>query len=199
MELRLKYKDTVEIVAIVDQSGSMNMVRDDAIGGFNAFLQDQQGLGGEARLTLVLFDDRYLVPIKDADIKHVKPLDRSTYVPLGWTAMNDAIGRALTELEIRNPERAIITILTDGAENASTEYSAAQVREKIKAAEARGWQVSFLAANIDAFTAGDTLGISKGTTRSFVANAAGMHDAFASMSFMATSYRSEPLNKKEDA
>lgn len=181
--------DVVEIVAIVDQSGSMDIVRNDAIGGFNTFLADQQAQGDNARLTLVLFDDRYLVPIKDTPIQEVQPLTRDTYRPLGWTAMNDAIGKVLTELEAKNPAKAIISILTDGAENASKEYNAVQIREKIKAATDRGWQVVFLAANIDAFSAGSQLGIAGANTFAFAANAEGVHDAFASMSVMASSYR----------
>ena len=185
----------VEILAIVDRSGSMGLVRDDAIGGFNQFLEDQQQQGGNANLTLVLFDDEYEVPVTGKPVQDVVPLDRSTFVPRGWTAMNDAIGKALTELEAKNPEKAIITILTDGAENASKEYTADAVKQKIKAAEARGWEVIFLAANIDAFAAGNTLGVSASNTVAFAANAAGVSSAFETMSLRASSYRCEPLNK----
>jgi hypothetical protein len=184
--------EVVEILAIVDQSGSMDIVRDDAIGGFNTFLADQKAQGGNANLTLVLFDDRYLVPIKDTPIQEVQPLDRDTYRPLGWTAMNDAIGKALTTLEAKNPTRAIITILTDGAENASKEFSSAQVKAKIQAAEDRGWKVVFLAANIDAFAAGGSLGIKASSTLSFSADAHGVASAFSSVSSLVTNYRSEP-------
>lgn len=182
--------EAVEIVAIIDQSGSMGAVRDDAIGGFNTFLADQQAQGGNANLTLVLFDDRYLVPIEDTPVQNVPPLTQATYAPLGWTAMNDAIGRALTKLEEKNPAKAIICILTDGAENASKEYTAAQIKAKITAAEERGWQVVFLAANIDAFAAGGLLGVARGNTVSFNATSDGLHEAFACMSASASSYRS---------
>lgn len=195
MERLMKSNELVEIVSIIDQSGSMGIVRDDAIGGFNRFLADQQELGGNANLTLVLFDDRYLVPVEDVPVKQVQPLTRETYAPLGWTAMNDAIGRALTKLESKNPRKAIITILTDGAENSSKEYTSAQIKQKIKAAEARGWQVIFLAANIDAFATGGSLGIATGNTRGFVASREGVHEAFACMSMRASSYRSEPISK----
>ncbi|MDX9668687.1 VWA domain-containing protein [Pseudomonas sp. P8_250] len=186
----MRKNDVVEIVAIVDQSGSMSSVRDDAIGGFNTFLADQQAQGDNARLTLVLFDDRYLVPVKDVPIQEVQPLDHETYVPKGMTAMNDAIGRVLVELEEKNPKKAIITILTDGAENASKEFNSVQIKSKIKAAEDRGWQVVFLAANIDAFAAGGSLGISGSNTFAFAANSQGVHEAFACMSVRASSYRS---------
>lgn len=47
------------------------------------------------------------------------------------TAMNDAIGKSLSELLAKSPEKAIICILTDGAENASKEYTSEQVKELI--------------------------------------------------------------------
>lgn len=183
----------VEIVAIVDQSGSMDKVRDDTIGGFNAFLESQKELGGNANMTLVLFDDRYLVPIDGVALQDVAPLTRDTFRPLGWTAMNDAIGRAMTALEAKNPEKAIICILTDGQENASKEYTAEVVKAKIKAAEDRGWEVIFLAANIDAFAAGSGLGILGGNTYAFTASAQGVASAFESMTLRSSSYRSEPF------
>lgn len=194
MGLELKKNDAaveaVEIVAIIDQSGSMGAVRDDAIGGFNTFLEDQQAQGGNANLTLVLFDDRYLVPVEDTPVQQVQPLTRETYAPLGWTAMNDAIGRALTKLEAKNPSKAIICILTDGEENASKEYTRTQVKAKIEAAKERGWEVVFLAANIDAFAAGGLLGVARGSTMSFNATSDGLHEGFACMSASVSLYRS---------
>lgn len=183
----------VEIVVIADRSGSMGSIREEAIGGYNAFLQDQQALDGEANLTLVLFDDQYEVPVKSVAIKDVPPLTTETFVPRGFTAMNDAIGKALTDLEAKNPDRAIIVIITDGAENASKEYTAGQVKDKIKAAEDKGWQVQFLAANIDAFQAGGALGISAHTTLSFTADAVGINTAYAQVSNATRSYRSTDI------
>lgn len=181
--------DVVEIMVIADRSGSMERLRDDAIGGFNTFLAEQKALDGKANLTLVLFDDKYEVPVDRQDIQTVQPLTRETFVPRGMTAMNDAIGKALATLETYNPKKAIICINTDGAENASREYTSQQVKEKIKAAEAKGYQVVFLAANIDAFAAGGGLGIQAKNTVAFAANAAGVQDAYRSMSLAASSYR----------
>lgn len=189
----------VEIVSIIDQSGSMESIRDDAIGGYNTFLGQQQELGGHASHTLVLFDHRYQVPVDGVDIKEVPRLTRQTFMPYGNTALYDAIGRALVDLEAKNPEKAIIQIITDGAENCSKEFTQAVVKEKIKAAEARGWEVIFMAANIDAFAAGGGLGISGSNTYAFAANAQGVHEAFASMSMRSTGYRSEPIVRPQNS
>lgn len=195
----MNLNDTVEILAIIDRSGSMGHLRHDAIGGFNTFLAEQQKLDGNANLTLVLFDHEYLVQVPGLPVAEVEPLTVDTYVPRGGTAMNDAIGRALAELEEKNPDRAIITILTDGEENASVEYTSELVKAKIKAAEERGWQVVFLAANIDAFQAGGQLGVSLSNTRGFAATTSGLASALNTITSLVSSYRSEPITAQGTA
>ena len=92
--------DLTEIAFVLDRSGSMNSIAGDAIGGFNTFLAQQQGEPGEAHLTLVLFDHEYLVTHDNVDIHSVPPLDASTYVPRGMTALLDAIGRTIDAIDI---------------------------------------------------------------------------------------------------
>ena len=50
-----------EIISLVDRSGSMQSILDDAIGGFNTFLAAQQRQPSEAELSLILFDDEYQI------------------------------------------------------------------------------------------------------------------------------------------
>jgi Mg-chelatase subunit ChlD len=128
-------KEAVEIVVIADRSGSMSVIRDDAIGGFNTFLKEQKAVKGAANLTLVLFDHEYLVAVDSQPIKKVVPLNNETYVPRGMTALNDSIGRAISALEAKNPNKAIVCILTDGQENQSREFNTEQAKAKINAAE----------------------------------------------------------------
>ena len=137
-----------EIVCVIDRSGSMDSIKNDAIGGFNAFLKEQQNLPGEAAMTIVMFDHEYLVPYSGIPIQNIKPLYDGSYVPRGTTALNDAIGRAVSELKCRNPKKAIIMILTDGHENASHEFSKCQIKEMIKDCEDRGWFVAYLSATL---------------------------------------------------
>ena len=87
-----------EIGFILDRSGSMASMAKEAIGGFNAFLESQQKLPGEAKLTLVLFDHEYIVAHSRRPIKDVPPLDDHTYVPRGSTALLDAIGRTINTI-----------------------------------------------------------------------------------------------------
>lgn len=181
--------EPVEIVVIADRSGSMESIRDDAIGGFNAFLEEQKKVEGEANLTLVLFDDKYEVPVDAMPLADVYPLTKATFVPRGMTAMNDAIGRALTALEAKNPAKAIICILTDGMENASREFDANQVKKLVTAAENRGWRVIYLAANQDAFAVGARMGVLPQNSQNFAATGAGVQSAYGSLSRSTSDYR----------
>lgn len=176
-----------EILAIVDISGSMQSIRLDAIGGFNAFLADQQTVEGEARMTLALFDDQYDVLYAGRELAKAEPLTEATFVPRGGTALMDAIGRTLNEQGARIAaegwaEKVIVTILTDGGENQSREFNAAMVRDMVGAAEAKGWSFVFLAANQDAFATAAYYGISTAHTQNFAANSAGTVQAYATMS-----------------
>ena len=129
-----------EIISIVDRSGSMQSILDDAIGGFNTFLAAQQRQPGQAKLSLILFDNEYQVVHQAVDIQQVEPLNQDTYVPRGSTALLDAVGKTIDAVgerlaatpESERPSQVIVSILTDGYENASQTYSKPKVAEMIK-------------------------------------------------------------------
>src|SRR6266487_1756585 len=87
--------DMTDITIVLDRSGSMEAIREDAVGGFNRFLRDQQAADGQARLTLVQFDHLYEPLYQGLDIRDAKALDQTTFVPRGSTALLDAIGRTI--------------------------------------------------------------------------------------------------------
>lgn len=179
----------VELVAIVDRSGSMGNLRVETVGGLNTFLKEQQALPGHANLTVVMYDDRYEVPLKNVPLKDVPEFTLEDFVPRGMTATYDAVGKAISELEEINPEKAVIMIVTDGGENASQEYTQPAVAAKVKAAEDRGWQVVFMAQNIDARAASQSLGITRGVVSAVAKGAAGVHEGYSTMNLCASAYR----------
>ena len=170
MGKKSKKKTLTEIVCVLDRSGSMNSIIDDAIGGFNTFLQDQKELDeGMARMTIAMFDDDYELICESKDIQDVEDFTRNTYVPRGSTALNDAIGKTITTVgEIFNkrdkkdkPDNVVFVILTDGRENASREYQIDRVKELIGQNEKdNNWKFIFLSSDVDAFTQGSSFGIS---------------------------------------
>jgi hypothetical protein len=124
-------KDETDVTVILDRSGSMEAIQSDVIGGFNRFLRDQQHESGECRLTLVQFDDQYDVVYTARSIADAPRLMDHTFQPRGSTALLDAIGRTIDATgarlaalsESNRPDRVMLVIVTDGLENASTEYT----------------------------------------------------------------------------
>lgn len=179
-------KDSTEIVCVLDRSGSMGAIRSDAVGGFNAFLDDQKSLPGEARFTLVLFDHDYDLVHDATDIQGVPHLDENTYSPRGTTALLDAIGRTIDDVgkrlsetpEDERPSRVIVSILTDGLENASRDYDNGRISEMISHQQEKyGWEFIFLAANQDAMATARSMSIRRENTISYEATPDGIREA----------------------
>ncbi len=157
--------DLTDITLVVDRSGSMDAIRDDAEGGINAFIAQQAQQAGDARLTLVEFDEHSVVvcsgvPIADAP--------QYTLQPRGTTALLDAVGRAIQKTGARlaalpeadRPGLVVFVIMTDGHENASRAFTREQVRAMIAhQQEVYQWQFTFLGADASAFAAAGGMGI----------------------------------------
>jgi uncharacterized protein YegL len=187
-----------EIIAVVDKSGSMLSVKSDAIGGFNAFLEGQKKLPGEATMTVVLFDSRgrYELKYSGVPLAEVEPFNEGTYVPGGMTALLDAIGKTIDAvgkrlsmaLEAERPEKVIMAILTDGHENDSKEYKRPQIMDKINhQRDVYKWEFIFLGANQDAIEEGGRIGIHHAMT--YAATPEGTRDAYNLVGNMVASYR----------
>ena len=180
-----------EIICVIDRSGSMAQIRDDAIGGFNTFLSEQQKLPGQAKLTLVLFDHEYQVLHDGLDIQQVQELNHQTYIPRGSTALLDAIGHSMELVGKRleqmpakeRPGTVVMAILTDGQENSSTGYAHDQIFSMIKhQKEVYAWEFVFLAADQGAFAVAEQLAIGKSNTQVFATTGKGVRGAYTSIS-----------------
>lgn len=183
-------QEPIKIVFVIDESGSMGSLQSDVIGGFNRIIDEQLEVEeGTAEVTLITFSNTVKTVLDNVDLYDVEELTTASYKPSGGTAMNDAIGFALTKVLCEAPEKAIINIFTDGYENVSRDYTAAQVKELVKQAEAKGYQVVFLAANIDEVAVAHTFGLAAGATRGFTADAKGMEFAYLNASAATTAYR----------
>lgn len=179
-------KGLCEIVSIVDSSGSMASIVDDAIGAFNSFLDDQKKHSGEATFSLVLFNHEYTLICGGVNIQDAQPLDSEAYVPRGNTALLDAVGRTIDDVGERlskmkdedRPEKVIVGILTDGLENSSTDYTRQQIFDMIKQQrETYNWEFVFLAANQDAVQEGAKIGIQPQFSHTFTPTGAGVRSA----------------------
>lgn len=184
-------QNLTELIVVLDKSGSMDSVKDDTIGGFNTMLADQKKITGDIHVTLALFDDQYELVHDGALIANIKELTTETYVPGGYTALLDAVGKTIDNVGARlaktpeeeRPAKVILAILTDGGENSSKEYKKQTIADKIKhQTEKYQWQFLFLGANQDAFAAGGDLGVAQGATTNFVVTGRGVCAAYSAIS-----------------
>jgi len=215
---------STEIVVIMDQSGSMNAIKDDAIGGFNAFLEAQQKEPGEARLTLVLFDTvGYVERHISTPLAEVQPLSDATYKPCGGTPLLDAIGNTVKKVDERlaeqdtprqghedarkmdlgeeseeDEQRVIVAVLTDGQENSSTSFTKDAIAKLITEHEEKGWAFLFLAANMDAVGEARSLNIQSSNAEQWTGGQ-GLRCAYMGLSAATKNYRSGGSGALHDA
>lgn len=191
-------KDHTEIVCIIDRSGSMAAIKNDAIGGFNTFIDNQKKLPGTASVTLVLFNDMCQTLYDNIAIDKVNQLASDNYIPACTTALLDAIGTTIDSIGKRlsmtpendRPGKVIICILTDGQENASVSYSKSRIKEMIEHQRDKyAWEFCYLGANQDSFSEAGKIGIARGMTANFVPDSMGTQCAYSAMNLMATKYR----------
>ena len=165
--------DLTDITLVVDRSGSMAQIKEDAEGGVNAFMAAQAKLPGEATLTLVQFDTEYDFVHRGTPISQVP---RYELVPRGMTALLDAVGRAINETGERlaklaeqdRPGLVVVVVMTDGLENSSREFDKLQIKQMIEhQQEIYSWQFTFLGANQDAFAEAGAIGISASSAANY--------------------------------
>ena len=183
-------KNLTEIVFILDRSGSMAGLVEDTIGGFNAMIEKQKAEPGEAYVSTVLFSTASEVIHDRVDVRQIAPMTRKDYMPGGCTALLDAVGDAIHRIGCVHkyaraedrPARTIFVITTDGMENASRRYNAAQVKAKIeRQKEKYGWEFIFLGANIDAEETAERMGIRREFAANYVADSEGTEAVFDSV------------------
>jgi hypothetical protein len=143
-------KNVLHYILVLDQSGSMNDIKDLAISSFNEQVDSigkiqRQTPEIEIRITLCTFNDEVKMVSFFEDIDNLSKLSHSNYHPRSMTALYDAIGytyQKATELADKQ-QKVIMAIFTDGLENASKEYTAADISRIIETAEMKGWDIRF--------------------------------------------------------
>ena len=158
----------VDVVFILDRSGSMGGLESDTIGGFNSMLEKQRKIEGKAFITTVLFDDQYELLHDRVNITKVNNITEKEYFVRGSTALLDAIGKTIAKEKAiqdtlgqnEKADKVLFVIITDGLENASKEYNSSTVKKLIETQKEKyGWEFLFLGANIDAIETANTIGI----------------------------------------
>jgi hypothetical protein len=195
---------TSHIIFVLDDSASMQDCRSATISGYNEYLQlqkeDAKKTGISTFVSLYKFDGRSVDCVFNrVSVEEVKNIDEYSYNPRGMTNLYDAIGGVMMHINAqltanKKPDRdsVIITILTDGHENASRSFDSVNVKQMVEKAEGKNWGFMFLGANINAFAAGSSLGFNSHNTMQYHTASMGntMRSAAAMTSRMKTAYAS---------
>lgn len=146
---------------VLDKSGSMNSLREEAVNGCNETLRtiresnvttDSGSL--EQFVTLVLFNTSRIEYIyQNTPVQDVSDLTLNKYRPSGGTPLYDTLGDALTKLQKQVGDECdynvLVTIITDGQENASHEYSYLAIKNLIISLKDEGWVFTYIGADHD--------------------------------------------------
>lgn len=153
------------IAFLLDRSGSMQSIKSDVVGGFDAFLAEQRAVDGDCRVTLAQFDDEYEVVYRALPIGDVPPLALN---PRNTTALLDSMGKLITDTAAEiaalsdddKPGSVVIAIMTDGLENASHEWSRPAIKALVEQQTNEfGWEFLYMGAAQDAVEVGKDLGV----------------------------------------
>jgi len=179
----------VDIIFILDRSGSMAGLEEDTLGGYNHFLAEQ-AQKNTLSVTTVLFDHAFEILRNQVNAESAR-LEKGEYFVRGSTALLDAIGQSITLVIDRrtkaliNPEQTIFVITTDGMENASVNYTYPSLRRLIShCQENLGFRFIFLAANIDAAQEGRKMGMDLKTVHHYEATKKGTQAMYEKASQM---------------
>jgi hypothetical protein len=173
----MKKNETMDVVFLLDRSGSMSGTESDTIGGYNGYIKKMKDKN--AKVTTVLFDDQYEMITDRVDIKEIKNMTNKVYYTRGCTALMDAIGKTIKYLDSKNPKKVVFIITTDGLENASREYNKQQVKELIEGH--KDWEFMYLGANIDSYGEASSIGIRADRTSNYSKSKKGMAKMFESL------------------
>jgi len=183
------------LALIVDRSGSMGGKVNDVVGGVNQFIKENCEAPGTAALTIMQFDDQFEIKHHD-DVRYVIPWGPEHYKPRGSTALLDAIGRTIQEvgraLQAAPAEKVIVTVITDGQENASREYTSERIKEMMAHAEKHGWTFLFIGADKQAVVAAQGMGFNSMHTSSYANDSIGTTSAYSASAGATVMMRSVP-------
>jgi hypothetical protein len=192
---------------ILDESGSMYDIQDMIISGFNEIVQTVKGVAAQYPeqkhfITLVSFNSLAVKTIlENEDVSRLKEIDRSLYKPSAGTPLYDAMGNSIQHLRQLSDSltdyNVLVTILTDGEENSSREFSGKAIKKMIEELKQKNWTFTYIGANhdVDKFA----LSISITNTMKFEANETDMKRMFTEEKNSRSRYSEKIRNKENTA
>lgn len=142
---------------ILDESGSMDVIKKQAIGGFNETVQTIKAAQvkheeQEHFVSLVTFNSNAIRTVYDkVAVSEIGLLDEQSYLPNCCTPLYDAMGISLSALKysVGKKDMVLVTIITDGEENSSSEFTAQGVKMLVEELKEKGWVFTYIGTNQD--------------------------------------------------
>ncbi len=159
-------KTRVFNLIILDESGSMQSIKKEAIDSVNETVQticaaQKKNEDQEHYVSLITFNDNVKTTYDCVPAEEVKELTADTYCPACCTALYDAMGLSLNALrpKVAADDRVLVTVVTDGYENSSREYSGKAIKALVDELKGKGWVFAYIGANQDVEKVAATISI----------------------------------------
>ena len=177
-------KQKIYNLIILDASGSMYSIRNEAIAGVVETVQtirtaQTDNPEQEQMLTLVVFNSNQTSTVYDRmPISRVSDFNENDYKPTSGTPLYDAMGDSITNLcrYINEDDNVLVTIITDGYENASVEWNHQRIFQLVEDLKKKNWLFTYIGANQDALAVARDMGIDN--SMNFMADAVGTKKMF---------------------
>lgn len=171
-------KTRVFNLIILDESGSMQSIKKEAIDSVNETVQtirsaEKKNENQEHFVSLITFNDDVKTVYDCIPADEVKELTSETYRPDCCTALYDAMGMSLNAIrpKVAEDDRVLVTVVTDGYENASREYNGKTIKSLVDELKEKGWVFAYIGANQDVGKVAATISITN--TMTFQTTSAG--------------------------
>ena len=155
----MEKRHQVHNLIILDESGSMECIKRTIIQGFNELVQTIKGIEKqfpeqEHFISFVSFNGlgiKHLHSVEPAGT--LKEINSRNYKPDATTPLFDAMGSAINRLreslEGQSNYNVLVTVLTDGEENASVEFSAFDIRMLVEKLKLEKWTFTYIGTDHD--------------------------------------------------
>lgn len=151
---------------IIDESGSMQSIKKEAIDSVNETIQTIQVAQKkheeqEHFVSIVTFNDEVKNICQCVQADEVKEITADIYCPTCCTALYDAMGMSLNALrpKVADVDKVLVTIVTDGYENSSKEYNGKAIKSLVDELKRKGWIFAYIGANQDVEKVAATISI----------------------------------------
>lgn len=190
-------KKKLDVIFILDKSGSMSGSEENTISSFNEYIQKEKKNNYDTYITTVLFSNDYKYLHDRIPVSKIKELTSKDYYTEGCTALYDALGSTIKEMDRKDTDKVLFIIITDGYENASKEYSKDNITKMIK--KHSSWEFIYIGADIDSYAAGTSIGIRRDNIANYKKDSKGTSKLFKAVGcFEASMMGEEAVNWKEE-